>query len=117
MSQETKNVQATFPSGNKYKGEWSDGQANGHGIMTFPNMDKYDGEFDETEYEQMMQQNSGSRLGGFDDFATGFNNAIHGGDREKNIRSINERSGKNEEIRQYILFVACNPKACERMIL
>ena len=46
MSQETKNVQACFPSGNKYKGEWSDGQANGHGIMTFPNMDKYDGDWE-----------------------------------------------------------------------
>ena len=43
MSQETKQVQVTFPSGNEYKGEWSDDKPNGFGIMSFANLDKYEG--------------------------------------------------------------------------
>ena len=43
MSKETKQVHITFPSGNEYKGEWSDDKQNGFGIMTFANLDKYEG--------------------------------------------------------------------------
>ena len=43
MSQETKHVHITFPSGNEYKGEWSDDKQNGFGIMNFANLDRYEG--------------------------------------------------------------------------
>jgi hypothetical protein len=35
----------TWPDGNKYVGEWKDGDFNGQGARTYPNGDKYVGGF------------------------------------------------------------------------
>ena len=35
----------TYSNGEKYEGEWKDGEKNGQGTYTFPNGDKYVGEY------------------------------------------------------------------------
>jgi len=38
-------VNLTFPNGDKYVGEWKDGEYHGQGTFTYPDGSKYVGEF------------------------------------------------------------------------
>ena len=41
----TGHVNATWPDGKTYDGEWKDGKKHGKGVYTWPTGDKYDGEW------------------------------------------------------------------------
>ena len=59
-------------------------------------------DFNEQDLEEAMGEMSSeysSDGGGFNGF-NGFNNRFSGKDREKDVKSINDRTGKNNEIRR-----------------
>ena len=66
----------TYPNGEKYVGEWKDGEQNGQGTYTYPNGDKYVGEFKD---DKQNGQGTKSWNDGWKDFGSWKNGEIWNG--------------------------------------
>ena len=60
-----------------------------------------DNNFDQSEFDESnSRMNSGPTLGGFNGYSGGFSGGKNNEDIEKDVKCINDRTGRNEEIRR-----------------